>query len=410
MQRRAEDGDVLGLVVLAAVILAPRGFGRVLVEVLLGHMVVLADDGAAQAGEVAFRLIGAGAVEAVGEAVVDAERVIGRFHVIPMRALVGVQDGPEGHPLADDLDALGFLTNDEGQRAALALTQDDDHAAVRVPVLGQATVLAVLLLVLRADVAAEVRAVHFDHAGERHVVVPLGHRFAQLVGQDEGRLVLAVQIAGELEGADPLRRVDEDADRRQQVHEGHLARGEDRARGRRELLAAGPALPLAAGRDEVGVAAAAIRAEGFPAGLRKADRRERLKRLVVGHAVDVLELEGPGGGREEEVGGHDTVSDNFISNIVDRTTAHKGLYIVCSRFLWIDDMPEHTDWEAMAANLLKAELKRKGVTYARLVEMLSDIGISEKEVNVANKLSRGKFSAAFMLQCMKAIGTDTLHI
>lgn len=73
-------------------------------------------------------------------------------------------------------------------------------------------------------------------------------------------------------------------------------------------------------------------------------------------------------------------------------------------------MPEHTDWEAMAANLLKAELKRKGVTYARLVEMLSDIGISEKEVNVANKLSRGKFSAAFMLQCMKAIGTDTLHI
>lgn len=304
MQRRAEDGDVLGLVVGAAVVLAPSGLSRVLVEVLLGDVVVLADDGAAQAGEVAFRLIGAGAVKAVGEAVVDAERVVGGFHVVPVRALIGVQHGPEGYALADDLDAIGFLLHDEGQRAALALAQDDDHAAVGVPVLGQAAVLAVLLLVLRPDGAAEVRAVHFDHAGKRHVVIALRHRLAELVGQDEGGLVLAVQIARELEGADPLRRVDEDADRRQQVDEGHLARGEDRARGRRELLAAGAALPLAAGRDEVGVAAAAIRAEGFPAGLRKADRRKRLKRLVVGHAVDVLQLEGPGGGGEEEVRGH----------------------------------------------------------------------------------------------------------
>lgn len=73
-------------------------------------------------------------------------------------------------------------------------------------------------------------------------------------------------------------------------------------------------------------------------------------------------------------------------------------------------MPEHTDWELLAANTLKAELKRKGVTYAKLVEMLADIGISEKEANVANKLSRGKFSAAFMLQCLKSIGTATLHL
>jgi hypothetical protein len=73
-------------------------------------------------------------------------------------------------------------------------------------------------------------------------------------------------------------------------------------------------------------------------------------------------------------------------------------------------MPYDTDWEATAANLLKAELKRKGVTYAQLVEKLAGIGISEKEVNVANKLSRGKFSAAFMLQCLNAIGTDTLHL
>ena len=73
-------------------------------------------------------------------------------------------------------------------------------------------------------------------------------------------------------------------------------------------------------------------------------------------------------------------------------------------------MPDHTEWEAMAANLLKAELKRKGVTYAQLVEKLAAIGINEKEVNVANKLSRGKFSAAFMLQCLSAIGSSRVYL
>ncbi|MFA8387226.1 MAG: DUF6471 domain-containing protein [Pelagibaca sp.] len=61
-------------------------------------------------------------------------------------------------------------------------------------------------------------------------------------------------------------------------------------------------------------------------------------------------------------------------------------------------------------SLLKAELRRKGVTCAQLVERLADIGISEKKVNVANKLSRGKFSAAFMLACLTAIGTEHLHL
>ena len=73
-------------------------------------------------------------------------------------------------------------------------------------------------------------------------------------------------------------------------------------------------------------------------------------------------------------------------------------------------MPEQTDWEMMAANLLKAELKRKGVTYAQLVEKLAAMGIDEKEVNVRNKLSRGKFSAAFFLQCLQAIGVDHMRI
>ncbi len=68
-------------------------------------------------------------------------------------------------------------------------------------------------------------------------------------------------------------------------------------------------------------------------------------------------------------------------------------------------MAEQSEWETKVANLLKAELKRKGVTYAQLAEL-----IDEKEVNIRNKLSRGKFSAAFFIQSLVAIGQPDLRL
>lgn len=73
-------------------------------------------------------------------------------------------------------------------------------------------------------------------------------------------------------------------------------------------------------------------------------------------------------------------------------------------------MPDQTEWERRVALILKAELKRKDVTYTQLVEKLSDIGVEEKEVNIRNKLSRGKFSASFMVQCFEAIGEREIRL
>lgn len=47
---------------------------------------------------------------------------------------------------------------------------------------------------------------------------------------------------------------------------------------------------------------------------------------------------------------------------------------------------------------------------SQVVEKLAEIGVDEKEVNIRNKLARGKFSAAFMVQCLEAIGTRTLRL
>ena len=38
------------------------------------------------------------------------------------------------------------------------------------------------------------------------------------------------------------------------------------------------------------------------------------------------------------------------------------------------------------------------------------IGVDEKEANIRNKLARGKFSAAFLVQCLSAIGASDLRI
>lgn len=71
--------------------------------------------------------------------------------------------------------------------------------------------------------------------------------------------------------------------------------------------------------------------------------------------------------------------------------------------------PATQEFEARAKNLLKAELKRKGVTYAQLAEKLGELGVQENERNINNKISRGGFTAAFMLQCLEAIGVKELR-
>ena len=72
--------------------------------------------------------------------------------------------------------------------------------------------------------------------------------------------------------------------------------------------------------------------------------------------------------------------------------------------------PLTQEYEAKAKNLLKGELKRRGLTYAQLVEKLATLGIEENERNLTNKISRGGFTAAFLVQCLEAIGCQTLRL
>lgn len=72
--------------------------------------------------------------------------------------------------------------------------------------------------------------------------------------------------------------------------------------------------------------------------------------------------------------------------------------------------PITQEYEAKAKNLLKGELKRRGLTYRQLAEKLGEIGVSETERNLANKISRGGFTAAFLIQCLDAIGSRSVQL
>lgn len=65
---------------------------------------------------------------------------------------------------------------------------------------------------------------------------------------------------------------------------------------------------------------------------------------------------------------------------------------------------EYFDWNSQAKRLLKSELVRRGITNEELVKRLERIGVEETKASVESKISRGTFSAAFLLQCLNAIG------
>ena len=63
-----------------------------------------------------------------------------------------------------------------------------------------------------------------------------------------------------------------------------------------------------------------------------------------------------------------------------------------------------------AKRILKSELIKRGVTNTELASRLNAEGLSETKSSIDSKISRGKFSASFFLQCLKVIGCNKIDI
>jgi hypothetical protein len=68
------------------------------------------------------------------------------------------------------------------------------------------------------------------------------------------------------------------------------------------------------------------------------------------------------------------------------------------------------DWVARTKGLLRGEMVKRGVSYAGLVEKLAAIGVRDTEANLRNKISRGGFTGAFLIQCLTAMGVSSLRL
>ena len=73
-------------------------------------------------------------------------------------------------------------------------------------------------------------------------------------------------------------------------------------------------------------------------------------------------------------------------------------------------MDGETDWQGLVKGMLKAEIKRRNLSYEQVSAKLAETGVHETPTNLRTKISRGGFSAVFFVQCLKAIGCRSLTL
>jgi len=90
---------------------------------------------------------------------------------------------------------------------------------------------------------------------------------------------------------------------------------------------------------------------------------------------------------------------------VENTTARKGEDAEASRNREAAPIPE---WETRAKLLLRVEMARRGMNFKALARQLEGLKIFESAAQVSRKINRGKFSAAYLLACLDALGVEKL--
>jgi hypothetical protein len=100
----------------------------------------------------------------------------------------------------------------------------------------------------------------------------------------------------------------------------------------------------------------------------------------------------------------------YTPNLVMSSTIVNGKNIIYDDFYAAGEQMKTKDWQALVKGILKAELKRRNLSYADLAERLAAIGVKDNERNIANKIARGSFTAVFFIQCLEAIECHTIRL
>jgi hypothetical protein len=68
------------------------------------------------------------------------------------------------------------------------------------------------------------------------------------------------------------------------------------------------------------------------------------------------------------------------------------------------------EWADKARRFIKAELRRRSVSYRELAERLREHGLEETESGIASKLSRGTFAVTFFLATLAVLEMEGVRL
>lgn len=71
---------------------------------------------------------------------------------------------------------------------------------------------------------------------------------------------------------------------------------------------------------------------------------------------------------------------------------------------------DKTYWSKIVTKILKAELAKRGIDYPTLITKLHEINVDISVEDLRGRMSRGTFSAALFIQCLKVIGVTSLPL
>ena len=67
-------------------------------------------------------------------------------------------------------------------------------------------------------------------------------------------------------------------------------------------------------------------------------------------------------------------------------------------------------WEQGAKELIEIEMAKCGIGYKQLARLLGELGIDESPGQINRKVNRKRFSAAFLIACLRAMEVKAISI
>jgi len=74
-----------------------------------------------------------------------------------------------------------------------------------------------------------------------------------------------------------------------------------------------------------------------------------------------------------------------------------------------EGMDSDLDWREAVKRIVRKEMLRAGVTYEDLARRLELLGERGSAASLRNKISRGRFPAAFFLKCLNALECEQIR-